>query len=120
MGAPFELFHYIQMIVVIAEDNDAIVAGHAAQRIGVRSGRPLLRGGRAVIAVAEAAAIACVRVEEHIVRTGAVALYHDGALDREVVLIRDSDNILHRMRGSADALNAALVKAKFFWKRKSI
>lgn len=57
------------MVIIIAEDNDAIVTGHTAQRVGIRIGCPLLRGGRAIIAVAEAAAIACVRVEEQVVRT---------------------------------------------------
>lgn len=60
------------MVVIIAKYNDTIVAGHTAQCVGIRSGRPLLRGGRAIIAVAVAAAIvgifgrtaAAVRVEE--------------------------------------------------------
>ena len=45
------------MVVIIAKYNDTIVAGHTAQCVGIRSGRPLLRGGRAIIAVAVAAAI---------------------------------------------------------------
>ena len=77
------LFHHVQVILIVAEDEVAVVTGHAAQGVGVVGGLPgvIFRVCGQVPAaggVAEAAAGAGVGVEVHI----AVAV-QDGALDRE-------------------------------------
>ena len=51
------------MVIVIAEDNDAIVAGHAAQRIGICRGGPDRSLGGCVIAIACTAAGVGVEVD---------------------------------------------------------